>query len=246
MVGRSVNQSFVGAIVIPVLDEAGAVLPKGESGFEHFLKELQFIRQQGWKVILVDGGSVDETISLAEPWVDNILRSAPGRSKQMNLGWRSVADSTVSVDVVVFLHADTYLPKDFSRLMQSFFSSHFRWGRFDVRLSGRHIAFRVIEWFMNGRSRLTQVATGDQTLFFKRDFLEQLEGFAEIELMEDVEICKRARLLAEPLCLRQRVITSSRRWEKHGIVRTVWLMWCLRWAYYKGESPLSIRDRYYS
>jgi len=117
-------------------------------------------------------------------------------------------------------------------------------GRFDVRLSGRQPAFRVIEFFINLRSRLTRIATGDQAIFVRRSVFERLGGFPEQPLMEDVEFSRRLKREGRIACLRERVVTSSRRWERHGIARTVWLMWSLRLGYWLGADPERLRRWY--
>jgi len=129
-------------------------------------------------------------------------------------------------------------------LQQQFTHSAVQWGRFDVRLSGAHPAFRVIETMINLRSRVSGVATGDQALFIRSSLFREVGGFPAVPLMEDVAITKTLRRLVRPLCLRERVTTSSRRWEAHGIVRTVLLMWWLRLLYVLGVSPARLHSLY--
>jgi len=117
-------------------------------------------------------------------------------------------------------------------------------GRFDVQLSGRHPAFRIIEWFINWRSRLTRISTGDQAMFVRREVFARLGGFSEQLLMEDIELSSRLKREGEIACLRRKVVTSSRRWEKHGIARTVLLMWWLRLRYSLGADPEALKRRY--
>lgn len=225
--------SVTGTLVVPVYCEAARLAA--------CLKPLQSLREQGWEVVVVDAGSADGSAEVARPWVDAVLQSAKGRAAQMNLGWRQSAG-----DPVVFLHADTCLPESFASDMVQFTRSGAQWGRFDVQLSGRHPAFAVIGWFINHRSRLTGIATGDQTLFFRRDCLLRLNGFADLPLMEDVELTRRARRLSAPYCVRSRVTTSSRKWSEQGIIRTVLLMWWLRFAYWVGVSPERLHRWYYA
>jgi hypothetical protein len=111
------------------------------------------------------------------------------------------------------------------------------WGRFDVRLSGRHPALRVVERMMGMRSRLTGIATGDQAIFVRRDLFARVGGFPDQPLMEDIELSKRLRKTSRPACLRQRVTTSGRRWEQRGVLRTIALMWALRGLYWIGFPP---------
>ena len=223
----------VGSLIVPVLNEG--------SHIENILAPLQPLRQRGWCLIVVDGGSTDDTLQKAKPLANKVITSPPGRARQMNVG-----AAEASGNVFLFLHADTVLPTNFESAIQKFIESDLQWGRFDVTLSGNQLMFYVIAWFINTRSRLTRVSTGDQALFFKRHFFEGLKGYADIPLMEDVDICKRSRIISEPFFSDLKVITSSRRWEKNGTWKTIWLMWCLRYAYYKGEDPKELHRRYYS
>ncbi len=220
------------SIVIPVLNEARSL--------QAHLPLLQAAREAGHEVILVDGGSTDEGPALAAPLVDKLVRSPAGRALQMNAG-----AAQASGDLLLFLHVDTRLPEGaVAVLQQAFVQPTVQWGRFDVQLSGMHPAFRVIEFMINLRSRVSGVATGDQALFLRAGLFHAIGGFPAIPLMEDVAITKTLRRQARPLCLRERVTTSSRRWEHHGIVRTVLLMWWLRLLYVLGVSPATLRAMY--
>jgi GT2 family glycosyltransferase len=151
----------------------------------------------------------------------------------------------------LFLHADTHLPPEADRVIfRALANSNRVWGRFDVTINAiepRHrIALRVVAWFMNWRSRLTGIATGDQAVFVERGTFLALGGFAEIPLMEDIEFCRRARRLSRPIALPERVSTSGRRWEKNGVARTIMLMWRLRAAYFLGADPSQLAQRYRS
>ena len=213
------------SIVIPVLNEAPLIA--------HTLSALQPWRAAGHELIVVDGGSDDATIALSEPVVDRIIRSSRGRSRQMNAGAR-LAEG----EVLLFLHADTFLPEGADRLIIDGLNRQGKsWGRFDVRLSGRHFLLRITECLMNWRSRLTGIATGDQGIFVQSRLFEAVGGFPEIELMEDIALSKNLKRQGKPLCLRHRILTSSRRWEKEGILRTILLMWSLRLAYFLGARP---------
>jgi rSAM/selenodomain-associated transferase 2 len=220
------------SIIIPALNEARSL--------QAHLPLLQPARAAGHELILVDGGSTDEGPALAAPLVDKLVRSPAGRAAQMNAG-----AAQASGDVLLFLHVDTRLPEGaIALLQQAFAQPGVQWGRFDVRLSGSHPAFRLIEFMINLRSRVSGVATGDQGLFLRAGLFHAIGGFPALPLMEDVAITKTLRRLARPLCLRERVTTSSRRWEHHGIVRTVLLMWWLRLLYVLGVSPARLRDMY--
>lgn len=205
------------------------------------LEALQPLRARGHEVIVVDGGSDDDTARLAEGDCDRVVSSGRGRALQMNAGAQ-----VASGDVLLFLHADTRLPDSALVALEQFQTSRKAWGRFDVRLSGRRPLFRVIAWFMNRRSRLTGIATGDQALFVRRSIFEALHGFEEMPLMEDVEFSSRLRLVSRPFCVADPVVTDSRRWEQHGAWRTILLMWRLRWRYWRGDSPETLEALYRS
>lgn len=220
------------SIILPVLNEAPAL--------QQYLPLLQEARAAGHEVIVVDGGSRDNGPVLAAPLADRVIVTTPGRARQMNAG-----AAVATGDVLLFLHVDTRLPTGALTLLQQHFAqSSLQWGRFDVQLSGRHPAFRVIETMINLRSRVSGVATGDQALFLRAALFRELGGFPAVPLMEDVAITKTLRRVSRPLCLRERVVTSSRRWEKHGIARTVLLMWWLRLLYVLGVSPERLHSMY--
>jgi rSAM/selenodomain-associated transferase 2 len=214
------------SIIIPCLDEADNII--------RTLAPLQGMRERGHEVILVDGGSRDQTLSLACPLVDSILQAPPGRARQMNAGLEQARG-----EIVWFLHADTLVQPDMDgRLLDSLHASGRHWGYCRVRLSGKPRALRIIETFMNLRSRLTRIATGDQGIFASRAILLELGGHADIPLMEDIDLSRRLKKRhGPPLCLNPPLVTSSRRWETHGIWRTVFLMWRLRLAYALGADP---------
>ncbi len=222
------------SIVIPVLDEATTIVEA--------LRALAPPRARGAEVIVVDGGSADDTVRLATPLADRALASARGRATQMNAGAKIARG-----DVLLFLHADTRLPADADRLIvEGLAQSRRAWGRFDVAIQGRHPLLPVIAAFMNARSRLTGIATGDQAIFMTRAAFTKAGGFPEIALMEDIEFVRCLQRISPPLALRARVTTSGRRWENRGVLRTVFLMWRLRLAYFFGASPEDLRREYES
>ena len=219
------------SIVVSVLNEAGEILQR--------LRGLAGLRSRGSELIVVDGGSADGTWELARPLADQLIRAPSGRAVQMNAGaMRSRRE------ILLFLHIDTALPPDADRLIYSAIDSGAAWGRFDVRIEGNHPMLWVIARMMNLRSRLTGIATGDQAVFVRRELFEQLGGYPEIPLMEDIALSKRLRRLTRPACLRGRVLTSGRRWESGGVFHTVWLMWRLRAAYALGADPGLLAVRY--
>ena len=220
------------SIIMPVLNE-------GE-GIAAALDALAVLRALGTEVMVVDGGSRDATIQRARLRADRVIAAPPGRGLQMNAG----ADKA-SGDVLLFLHADTRLPADADHVvLNGLERSGGVWGRFDAEIEGQSPLLVVIAWLMNLRSRLTGIATGDQAMFVRRDAFQAAGGFAAIPLMEDIELCKRLRRVSRPLCLRERVVTSGRRWEKDGVLNTVVLMWRLRLAYFLGADPKALARRY--
>lgn len=221
------------SIVIPVLNEASRIAGS--------LDSWQELRGQGVEVIVVDGGSHDASLSIARGRVDHLLTSPAGRARQMNTG-AAVAQG----EVILFLHVDTNLPSAAPVLIQAALANgDAQWGRFDVRLSGGYVIFRLIERMMNWRSCLTGIVTGDQAMFVRRRLYEAVGGFPDIPLMEDIAISRRLKKRSRPVCLSVPVVTSSRRWEQNGIVRTVLLMWWLRLAYFVGVSPRRLAAKYY-
>lgn len=218
------------SIIIPVLNEA--------EGIVALLTRLHPLRRRGVQLIVVDGGSGDDTCALAAPLVDLVVRSARGRAVQMNAGAMQAQGSAL-----LFLHADTLLPAAADDLIAAALADR-HWGRFDVELHGVHPMLRVIAGMMNLRSRITGIATGDQAMFMRRKTFDRLQGFAAIPLMEDIELSKRLKRIGSPALLRQRVATSGRRWEKHGVWRTIFLMWRLRLAYFLGADPRKLAISY--
>jgi len=219
-------------IVVPVLNETPAIVP--------CLRELAGLREHGAEVIVVDGGSSDATVEAAAPLADQVLRGPRGRARQMNAGAAQARG-----DTLLFLHADTRLPGDALAAIQSALATpRAHWGRFDVRIAGRPRMLRLVAGLMNLRSRISGIATGDQAIFVRRDSFARVGGFPDQPLMEDIELSRRLRALSRPACLRQRVTTSGRRWERGGVWRTIALMWRLRWLYWTGTPPERLAELY--
>ncbi len=219
------------SVIIPVLNEAERL--------QSFLEHLQPFRRQGAEVIVCDGGSTDGTPKIARSSADRLLDAESGRAVQMNTGARAA-----SGDILLFLHADTSMPRDALERIEGSLNSGYGWGRFDVRLSGQGLLFRLIEALMNLRSRWTGIATGDQALFVTRELFRSEGGFPEIPLMEDIEMSSRLQRYGPPACLRSRVRVSVRRWEHRGVLRTVLLMWALRASYALGVDPARLARWY--
>jgi rSAM/selenodomain-associated transferase 2 len=220
------------SIIVPALDEAEGIAP--------MLDSLAPLRARGAEVIVVDGGSRDATVEHALPRADCVLSSPPGRAEQMNAG-----AARASGDVLLFLHADSRLPAGADRLViEGLKSSGREWGRFDVTIAGRQRLLSLVAFFMRMRSRLTGIATGDQAIFVRRNAFEAAGAFPPITLMEDIALCQALKRIGRPLCLCERVVTSGRRWEEHGVLRTVVLMWTLRLAFFFGADPKRLARRY--
>lgn len=220
------------SIIIPTLNEQETIVPS--------LTALQPLRQRGAEVIVVDGGSDDESIRLAAPLCDRVIAAKRGRASQMNAGaWRSTGEQ------LLFLHSDTTLPKSaLEAVHEALATPGCVWGRFDVIIESPLRLLTAVAFMMNQRSRWTGIATGDQAIFVTRDAFERVGGFPEIPLMEDIAFSKSLKRLSAPACIRARVTTSGRRWEKNGIIRTILLMWRLRLAYFFGADPFLLVEQY--
>jgi rSAM/selenodomain-associated transferase 2 len=220
------------SIIIPVLDEGERIAA--------LLDGLAGMRALGTEVIVVDGGSRDATIQRARLRADLVLSAPRGRAVQMNAGAAKAAGN-----VLLFLHADTQIPRHADHVVLSGLERSGRaWGRFDVKIEGRHPLLRVVGFLMNLRSRLTGIATGDQAIFVRRDAFQTAGGFPEIPLMEDIALCKRLKRASRPLCISEHAVTSGRRWEQNGVWATMVLMWRLRFAYFFGADPKELARQY--
>lgn len=219
------------AIIVPCLNEG--------DGIAAALDALQPLQRHGTEVIVVDGGSSDDTVARARA-ADQVLIASRGRAVQMNAG-----AARASGGILLFLHADCRLPPGADALIvEGLQRTRKSWGRFDVRIASPSVLLRVAEFLMNLRSRLTGIATGDQAIFVTRTLFEAVGGFPAIALMEDIELSRRLKRYSRPLCLRHRVRVSARRWERHGVLRTILLMWRLRFAYWLGADPNELALRY--
>lgn len=219
------------SVIVPALDEAAAI--------ESNLRSLQPVREAGGEVLLVDGGSRDDTIEQARPWVDRVLSASAGRARQMNAGAAAAGG-----DILWFIHADTRIDPRTPGDLQAAVAQGAEWGRCGVRLSGRRPLFRVIAVLMNLRSCLSGIATGDQGLFVRRDVFAAVGGYPDIPLMEDIALSRALRGRSRPRCLPVRLTTSSRRWEEGGAWHTITLMWRLRRAYWRGADPADLARQY--
>ncbi len=218
-------------IVVPVLNEAATLAAQ--------LDHLQPFRRRGAHLVVVDGGSEDDSLAIARARADLAFIAPRGRAAQMNAG-----AAACPAQVLLFLHADTRLPDDADARVQRAILAGSGWGRFDTRIDSPRLALHLVALLMNCRSRWTGIATGDQALFIRHDLFRAVGGFPDIALMEDIAISRLLRHRGSPACLRQRVTTSARRWEQRGIWRTILLMWRLRAAYFLGADPARLALRY--
>jgi rSAM/selenodomain-associated transferase 2 len=214
-------------IVIPVLDEAPIITAA--------LEALAPLRARGVEIIVVDGGSSDGTGALAYPFADRVIASPRNRGAALNAG-----AALGSGDVFLFLHADTTLPDDADRLIAGALlrrAFECAWGRFDLRIAGRHPLLALVARMINWRSRLTSIASGDQAIFVADKAFWSVGGFPDLPLMEDIALSRKLKRLSRPCCIAAPAVTSGRRWDYHGVLRTILLMWRLRLAYYLGAEP---------
>jgi len=226
------NEHIACSIIVPVLNE--------EQALPRTLGALQAWREAGHEVIVVDGGSADGSMAISGPLADQCLHTARGRALQMNMG-----AAHAHHDWLLFLHADTELPGSAMNSLQLVFNdADSVWGRFDIHLAGRSRLLALIAWFMNKRSRLTGIATGDQAMFIRKTDFDRLGGFPAIALMEDITFSQQLKRLARPRCLPDTVTSSGRRWEDNGIFRTVIKMWQLRLCYFLGAKPSVLAKAY--
>ncbi|HEU4501763.1 MAG TPA: TIGR04283 family arsenosugar biosynthesis glycosyltransferase [Nitrospira sp.] len=220
------------AVIIPTLNEASVIE-----------RTLQLTRQLGFEeIIVVDGGSTDRTNVVVDTIAGHPnagltpvrrLTAPAGRSRQLNAGARSCRQ-----DVLLFLHADSHLPVDAKWLIECALADpEVAGGRFDLRFDRPSMWGRIISLFMNLRSRLSRISTGDQAMFVRRHVFQQLDGFPDIPIMEDIEFSARLKRTGHTVALRSYVTTSFRRWERQGPLRTILLMWALRFLYWIGISP---------
>lgn len=245
------------AIVVPVLNEA--------ANMAELIGHLpQAGLDEACEVVVVDGGSSDDTPEVARQLLSALLVHEPsvpvalgahapaastrwqvlpgprGRARQMNAG-----ASHTNTDALLFLHADTRLPPNGIAQLRSALQNGAVWGRFDVQIEGQPQMLRVVAAMMNLRSRISGIATGDQAMFMTRQAYEQAGGLPDQPLMEDIAMSERLKRMGPPACLRARVRTSGRRWEQGGVWRTIFLMWRLRLAYWLGAKPEALARAYH-
>lgn len=225
------------AIVIPVLNE--------EAVIDSALQSLAPFRADGVSIVVADGGSDDRTAEQARAGADHVLVVSRGRARQMNAG--AAAALASGADAYVFLHADSSLPPGaIAAIANALRNGRHAWGRFDIAIDGRSRWLPVVATLMNLRSRMTGIATGDQAIFVTAAAFAACGGFPDWPLMEDVGISRALKQLSRPAALRLRVTTAGRRWDTHGALRTIALMWWLRLRFFLGAKPESLAASYTS
>ena len=218
------------SVIIPTLNEADTIE-----------QTLSWVRQaSACEIVVVDGGSDDDTVECARPYADQLISAPRGRARQMNAGARAAAG-----EALLFLHADTLPPARFAELLVAALAEpEVVGGRFDVHVDAPGLVFRMIGGLMNLRSRFTGIATGDQGIFVRRGVFETIGGYPEWDIMEDLEFSHQLKRAGKIACLRARVKTSARRWQKHGVTKTILLMWGLRLCHFFGVSPTALKAFY--
>jgi len=219
------------SIIVPMLDEA-----------EVIARTLGALRRGApdAEIIVVDGGSEDSSVAIAEPLCDVLVAESRGRARQMNAGAKLAHTNTFA-----FVHADTLVPVSFGAdIADALLDPAIVGGRFDVELDSSALPYRIIGAMISLRSRLSRVGTGDQAIFVRREVFEHLGGFPELDLCEDLEFSRRLKRAGRVACLRSRVITSARRWSRDGLARTVLRMWMIRAMYLAGVSPARLKRMY--
>ncbi len=217
------------SIIIPTLHEEKTIIS--------CLLPLQPLRDK-CEIIIVNAAEQPMVNAPHAHLADQIISSAKGRARQMNIG-----ANHASGDILIFLHADTYLPEHALQLIEQHIGNK-HWGRFDIQLSGDHFMFKIIAGMMNRRSRLTGIATGDQAIFVTQAAFEKAGRYPDIALMEDIALSKALQKIGPPLCLNAKVTSSGRRWQRYGVYRTILLMWSLRLRYLCGADPELLSELY--
>ena len=226
------TNSPVLSIIVPVLNEARTIT--------NVLTALKPFRQRGVEVIVVDGGSDDDTAQLAQPLADRVMRGPRGRAAQMNEGAK-----VASGFIFLFLPSDTTLSADAdTQVMYGRARDTSVWGRFDMRLIGHHALLPIAARIVNWRSRMSGIASSEQAIFVQRETFFRIGGFADIPAMDDVEISKRLKAISPPICVASRVTVPAKRFDREGFWTTLRMMWLMRFRYRMGMKPAEILKRY--
>lgn len=210
------------SVVIPALDEA-----------EHMANTIESAAADAKEVIVVDGGSSDETVAVAGAAGARVISAEANRARQMNAG-AAVAVS----DVLLFLHADTRLPTEYGAAVErTLYSRGVAAGAFSLTIAGAGAKYRLVEAVVDLRCRLSQLPYGDQAIFVRAKTFADAGGFAYMPIMEDYEFVRRLRRSGRIVILPQKVVTSSRRWQRLGVVRTAVLNFFIIIAHHMGVAP---------
>lgn len=228
------------SIIIPVVNEASNIT-----------RTLLLARNAiNIEIIVVDGGSQDETVEIVKSLGIKILSTPPGRAMQMNAG-----GAIATGDILLFLHADTLLPANFDMLIrQALFNYAIEnqeseikppvAGAFELAIDAEIAGIRLVEKMVNWRSRFFSLPYGDQAIFLKADVFRDLGGFPEIPIMEDFVFIRHLKKLGKIAIVNVPVITSGRRWQKLGICKTTWINQIMIIGYYLGISPANLARFY--
>jgi rSAM/selenodomain-associated transferase 2 len=224
------------SIIIPVLHESGEI----NNTIEHLNGLIKAARISA-EFIVVDGDPAGKTIAALKDKSVITAVGKKGRASQMNRGAELAGG-----EILLFLHADTRLPDDGLNLIVAAREEQSgKAGAFDLAIASDRRIFRLIETMANLRSHLTKIPYGDQALFFNSDYFRALGGFADVPLMEDVEIMRRIKKRGDKIVfLRQTVRTSPRRWEKEGVWKCTLRNWSLISLYIAGVHPRRLAKFY--
>jgi rSAM/selenodomain-associated transferase 2 len=226
------NQSLI-SIVIPVLNE--------ESQIATTLAELEtVVCGQQTELIVADGGSVDRTVEVASRF--EVVRIV--HCGQANRGWQmNEGAAAARGDVLLFLHADVQLPPNaLSSIRQSLVDATIAGGCFQIQFpADASASLRAVAWGINLRTRLFKTATGDQAIFLRRSVFDDIGGYETFPLMEDIALFNAMKGKGSVVVLNEQVGISPRRWLKFGVWRTVLLMYALRFGYWLGVHPATLK-----
>ena len=230
---RRAPTSPILSIIVPVVNEAETVADT--------LSALKPFRQRGAEVIVVDGGSDDETALRAQPHADRVIRGPRGRAAQMNEGAK-----VASGFIFLFLPSDTTLPADAdTQVMYGRARDTSVWGRFDMRLVGQHPLLPILARFLNWRSRISGIAAGEQVIFVQRETFFRIGGFADIPVMDDVDISKRLKAISPPICVTSRVTVPARSYDREGFWTALRDLFVMRFRFRMGMAPAEILKRHH-
>jgi rSAM/selenodomain-associated transferase 2 len=220
------------SIIVPVHNHARSI--------GQILAALKPFRDRNAEIIVVDGGSADNTVALARPLADQVIQSPPGLGRQMNEGAK-----VASGFIFLFLHPETQLPDDAdTQVMYGRARDTAVWGRFDLRLTGRHMLLPLVARYLNWRSRVSGIATGEQAIFVQRETFFRVGGYSHIPVLEDVELSERLREISPPICVTSRVTVPGDRYDRDGVWTTLRRITAMRWRYRMGVKPERLAKRY--